>query len=268
MKVKCATVLLFHYLDGQHREVARWHNEVHRPETHGAVPNIYYSQDWVAPAKYVDARPPTDLNFRGGEYASLYWSQGTREELARDQPAIAQARRTNDPYHPYQHLIWRGRLDAVAAFPRAELAYADAVPLGPNTGLMIAIDEITHPEHERAYVEWQNTAHVPRLLDSKCFAACFEFRLDRAFITQDAVYETQTRVVMTPAESGFAFEGAEGRNVYVRLYFVDHADALEAFGEAQGIEEQLNQGVPDGWRQIFTGIYVPITPGTYDYGRP
>jgi hypothetical protein len=44
---------------------------------------------------------------------------------------------------------------------------------------MIAIDEITDPSLESAYVDWQANLHIPRILESKLSSACFEFRLYR-----------------------------------------------------------------------------------------
>jgi hypothetical protein len=111
------------------------------------------------------------------------------------------------------------------------------------------------------------------MLDSMLFTACFEFKLDRAFTEQALTYTSQGNAPMRSADSGFALEGAEGRNVYVRLSFVERGDPLEAFRTAQKIEKQTHDEdgpgatVDRAWRRIFTGVYVPITAGHYDFGR-
>jgi hypothetical protein len=45
--------LLCHYATGNHREIAAWHEEIHRPEMHEQVPSFFFSQDWVAAEGYV-----------------------------------------------------------------------------------------------------------------------------------------------------------------------------------------------------------------------
>jgi hypothetical protein len=61
--------------------------------------------------------------------------------------------------------------------------------------------------------------------------------------------------------------------VYVRLCFVDLADPVHAFGEARNIDAQLvdeqaqNPDIDKAFRHVFTGMYLPISPGPYDYGR-
>ncbi len=152
MKLKSANAVLFHYLDGQQQEVAAWHDQVHRPSTHGMVPNIYYSQDWVAPPAYVAARPDNSLANRGGEYATLFFSQGTRDEYERDSRAATEERTVAGRRHPHQEVVWRGRMNALAAYPRPDLEFAvDAVPVAPNTGLMLRIEEVLDPARREPY---------------------------------------------------------------------------------------------------------------------
>src|SRR5207247_1910822 len=93
VKVQSGSAVMFHYLPGQHRHVAEWHNEIHRPEIHGAVPHVFYSQDFVAPPAYVAARQHADLPMAGGEYLSLYWSEGSLEQLGEDNRTASQDRR-------------------------------------------------------------------------------------------------------------------------------------------------------------------------------
>ena len=49
MKAKTASLTLYHFEPGHHREVCQWHDRDHKPEVVGTVPNIFVSQRWVAP---------------------------------------------------------------------------------------------------------------------------------------------------------------------------------------------------------------------------
>lgn len=140
MRARSASLLLLHYEPGTHEEITRWHEEIHRPEMHASIPHIYHSEDWVAPAEYLPARPPTDLGRGGGEYLSLYWSDGSVEDLLEGVRQFAQASSEAGKYHPFQEVVWRERLRVTGGQVRPGLdVTVDTVPLLHNTGLVAII---------------------------------------------------------------------------------------------------------------------------------
>jgi hypothetical protein len=244
MKLKSANAVLFHYLDGQHEEVATWHDQVHRPSTHGMVPNVYYSQDWVAPSNYVAARPDNSLDNRGGEYATLFFSQGTRDEYERDSRVATQERNTAGRRHPHQDVVWRARMNALAAYARPDLEFAvDAVPLATNAGLILRVEELVDPARREAYAAWRQGVAIPRLMASGLFAACFECEA----------------------------EEANGTLTNLQMYFVDRSDPLAAFASTEAGMTELAAGGeafedPGNTRRpVFSGVYRSMPPGKYDF---
>ena len=81
MKANSASLTLYHFEQGHHREVCVWHDQDHKPEVVGTVPHIFISQRWVATPELIAQQPPGLLEHHGGEYVNLYWSSGTPEEL-------------------------------------------------------------------------------------------------------------------------------------------------------------------------------------------
>ena len=49
MKARSASLTLYHFEPEHHKEVCMWHDQDHKPEVVGTVPNIFISQRWVAP---------------------------------------------------------------------------------------------------------------------------------------------------------------------------------------------------------------------------
>ena len=84
MKARSASLTLYHFADGHHREVCVWHDQDHKPEVVATTPGIFISQRWVAPPDLMAARSPSTLPHNGGEYVNLYWSSGSAEELDAD----------------------------------------------------------------------------------------------------------------------------------------------------------------------------------------
>lgn len=230
MKAKSVSLLLLHYEPGTHREVTRWHEEVHRREMHASVPHMYYSQDWVAPPGHVQARPPTELGAQGGEYATMYFSAGGASELNADVRSYAEQTRGN--FHPYQEVIWRGRMDITSAQARAgwELTL-DTVPLFANVGLAVQIDELAEPD-SAAYTAWSQQLYIPELLRSAALSGIFQ---------------------MKPI-------GPDSAKVRVHLLFVERGDPLETFDIVKGRQART----ASLYRTVFLGIYVPVTPENYD----
>jgi len=234
MKVQSGSAVMFHYLPGQHHHVAEWHNEIHRPEIHGAVPHVFYSQDFVAPPAYVAAREHADLPMSGGEYLSVYWSEGSLEAYGEDSRKASQDRRNAGSYHPFQDVVWACRLNATATYARPNLGYdVDAAPLTPNTGLVLVAERLSVPERADDYTRWLSTSHVPEVLKQGPFSACFEFTQDDA-------------------------RGA----LVIQFWFVDKSDPLEAL-------QHFRQSSPDAdmaalRSRVFCGAYQPVVTGQYD----
>jgi hypothetical protein len=243
MKAKSATVMLLYYEPGTHEEVTRWHEEIHRPEMHGTIPNIYHSEDWLSPVEYMALRPPTELPRRGGEYLCLYWSQGTAEELSEGVRTYAAEARERSSYHPHQEIVWRDRMVVSAGQVRPGMEVTvDTVPLLHNTGLLMTISELADAGGRETYERWSEDVQVPRMLASGIFSGHYGLH---------------------------SMEGAE-QNVYVDIYFVERGDPIEKYQELQALEagwKQDGNGLADGdgvRREIFKGLYRPIIPGQYD----
>jgi hypothetical protein len=116
-----------------------WHDQDHKPEVVGTVPNIFISQRWVAPAELMAVRPPSSLEHNGGEYVNLYWSTGTPGELDADFDVLGRRLELVGRMQPMQyiHRTWGRRLRPISAYTRAGLELsAEAVTCAPqNTGL-------------------------------------------------------------------------------------------------------------------------------------
>src|SRR5918999_6123660 len=61
MKARSASLTLYHFADGHHREVCIWHDQDHKPEVVATTPGIFISQRWVAPPELMAARSPSTL---------------------------------------------------------------------------------------------------------------------------------------------------------------------------------------------------------------
>src|SRR5579864_5584632 len=225
---------MFHYLPGQHHHVAEWHNEVHRPEIHGAVPHVFYSQDFVAPPGYVSAREHADLPMAGGEYLSLYWSEGPLEQYLEDSRKASQERRNAGSYHPFQDVVWAARLRALAVHGRAGLGYdVNAAPLVPNRGLALLVERVTDQARGGEYTDWLQRSWVPNVLETGLFSACFQF-------TQD---------------------DARGP-LLLEFCFVDRADPLESLAALRRID--IPADIAHLRSRVFCGAYQLVHENKYD----
>ncbi len=236
LKVHSGSAVMFHYLPGQHHHVAEWHNEIHRPEIQGAVPHVFYSQDFVAPPVYVAAREHADLPMSGGEYLSLYWSEGPLDQLGEDSRKASQDRRNAGSYHPFQDVVWAARLRATGAHPRDNLGYdVNAAPLTPNSGLLLVVERLIVAQRAEDYTRWQSQVHVPHVLALGPFSACFEF-------VQDA-------------------QDARGSQL-LQFWFVDKSDPLEALEQFR--RTSASEDMTALRSRVFCGAYQPVITGQYD----
>jgi hypothetical protein len=228
IKVKSGSAIMFHYLPGQHHEVAKWHNEVHRPEIQGAVPHVFYSQDFVAPPAYVSAREHASLPMSGGEYLSLYWSDGALDDYTADGRKASQDRRNAGSYHPFQDVVWAARLTALNAYPRAALGYdVNAAPLAPTSGLVLVAEQLSDADALPEFVADLEQGTIRRGLEHGAFSGCFTFSTDNAGVIQ--------------------------------MWFVDGADPLESATALRAMRPPR-----DEVRTVFFGAYQPVVTGQYD----
>jgi hypothetical protein len=173
VKARSASLNLFHFVPGRHRDLRRWHDQDHRPEVLGGMPEIFISQRWVAPPEFVAARPHGGLPHVGGEYVNLYWSSGLAEDI---DPGFAVLRRRLEPagrmaMMEYIDIVWNGRLEPVAATTRAGLDLSiEAVLCAPQTtGLIVLIDELARSADGPSFARWLDSEHTPRVLDTQLF---------------------------------------------------------------------------------------------------
>jgi len=228
IKVKSGSAVMFHYLPGQHHLVAKWHNEIHRPEIQGAVPHVFYSQDFVAPPAYVNAREHADLPMSGGEYLSLYWSDGSLEDYSADSRKASQDRRDAGSYHPFQDVVWAARLRTPNAYARSGLGYdVNAAPLAPISGLVLVAEQLSDANAQSEYVSGLEQGVIRRGLEHGAFSACFTFSTDNAGIIQ--------------------------------MWFVDGPDPLASASALRALRTPA-----DDVKTIFFGAYQPVITGEYD----
>ena len=248
MKAKTASLTLYHFEPGHHREVCQWHDRDHKPEVVGTVPNIFVSQRWVAPPDLLAARPQSALEHNGGEYVNLYWSSGTPSELAADFAVLGRRLELVGRMEPmrYIHRTWGGRLRPVSAQVRPGLELSpDAVPSAiQNSGLMVVIIELAKSDTRDAYARWHESEHIPIILETGVFSGAVKLMHDGP-------------------------EGADN-DVFVTLYYTDRPDPTAAYAEFRQISAEW-PGTGKSFRDadrarkvLHSAMYVP-SMGFYDY---
>jgi hypothetical protein len=157
MKAQCASLTLYHFDDGRHREVCLWHDQDHRPEALGTVPGIFISQRWVAPLEMKALFPPSRLEYGGGEYVILYWSASSPDSLAAGFSKLGSHLESLGRMQPmrYIHRTWGDRLKPVSAMVQpGEVLSAEAVTCAPQTtGLMVTIDPPGSADDARKFLQ-------------------------------------------------------------------------------------------------------------------
>jgi hypothetical protein len=240
MRLRSVSLLLCHYEAGSHREIAAWHEEIHRPEMHEQVPSFFFSQDWVAPAEYVKMRPPNTLSAQGGEYVLLYLSDADARTMNEEARHFATEEARKNKTHPYQEVVWRGRVDLVEAHARPNLRIElGALPLAPTTGLVVFIEEVADPARDADYERWLHHMHLPTILTDDLLAGCFELQ-------------------------PFA---DDMRNVRVRIGYTDQPDPSEALARVLGLTERQRTAAGSlcaSRHPVFSGGYRPIVSRHYD----
>jgi hypothetical protein len=138
---------------------------------------------------------------------------------------------------PGREVAWRLRMDVVGAHARPNLQIElDALPMAPNTGLVIFIEEVLDAAKSQEYERWLNEVHLPSLLSGELMDGCLELQ-----------------------------PGAEGEeNTRVRLYFTSQADPARVYSNGLQLTEQQRAAVPrlaGARRDVFSGVYRPIARG-------
>jgi hypothetical protein len=87
-------------------------------------------------------------------------------------PSRAYAEQTRGNYHPYQEVIWRGRMDITHAQARDgwELTL-DTVPLFTYAGLAVRIDELAEPD-SAGYERWSQQVYIQSCFHRKRSRGC------------------------------------------------------------------------------------------------
>jgi hypothetical protein len=246
MKALSASLTLYHFEPGHHKEVCMWHDQDHKPEVVGTTPNIFISQRWVAPPALMAARPPSSLEHNGGEYVNLYWSTGTPDQLEADFGVLGRRLELVGRMQPMRYIdrTWGRRLRPVSAYTRTGLELsAEAVTCAPqNTGLMVVIHELIESERRAAYASWHESVHMPMVLDTRLFTGAVKLMSD----------------------------ASEDRNLYVVLYYTDCPDPNETYTAFQEIAtgwRVASQDFPDVdtvRTRIHSGMYRPSI-GHYEF---
>ena len=246
MKARSASLTLYHFEPGHHREVCEWHDQDHKPEVVGTMPKIFISQRWVAPPDLMQLRPASSLDHNGGEYVNLYWSSGTPDELEADFKVLGRRLELVGRMQPMQyiHRTFGRRLRPVSAYTRAGLALsAEAVTCAPQTsGLLVVIGELLDSDQRDAYATWHETVHIPMILETGIFSGVVKLMSD------------------APAD----------QNLYVVMYFTDRPDPCAAYQEFREIGAGWAAGgrdFPNSDRvrkRVHSGMYRP-SMGHYEF---
>jgi hypothetical protein len=236
VRAQSASLLLLYYEPGTHEEITRWHEEIHRPEMHASIAHIYHSEDWVAPPEYMAVRPSTELERNGGEYLSLYWSDGSVEDLLKGVREFAEMSARQGKYHPHQEVVWRERLRVTGGRVRPGLdVTVDTVPLLHNNGLLATISRVADGVAGQDQVRWSDSVHAPRMLGTGLFSG------------------------------HYTLQPMHDENVFVDLYFIERGDPLAQYQRLLQLEAGWYAEVPEELQKpLFTGLYRPIVPGAYD----
>ena len=245
-KATCASLTLYHFAQGHHREVCVWHDQDHKPEVVGTVPGIFISQRWVAPPNMKALWPPSRLDAGGGQYVNLYWATTTPDELGAHFEVLGTRLEAVGRMEPMRHIqrTWGRRLRPVSAMTRAGLPLsAEAVTCAPqNTGLMLIIEGLHDGAQRDAYARWHETEYMPMILETGIFAGAVKLMS----------------------------EAVEDRNLLVVLCYADRPDPCEAYAEflevsAGWANTDRNFLDADAVRQrTHHGMYRPSI-GHYDF---
>ncbi len=223
-----------------------WHDQDHKPEVVGTMPDVYISQRWVAPPDLMQLRPSSTLEHQGGEYVNMYWSSGTPEEMQADFSVLGRRLEIVGRMQPmrYIHRTWGSRLVPISmqARPGLQLS-AEAATFAPQTsGLMLVVVELAKSDNRDAFAQWHETVHMPMILETGVFSAAAKL------ISSD------------PRE----------RDLCVILYYSDRPDLVAAYREFQEITRGwrgTDKEFPDAAsarRIVHSGMYRPSI-GHYEF---
>jgi hypothetical protein len=242
LKALSASLTLYHFTDGHHREVCVWHDQDHKPEVVATTPGIFISQRWVAPPDLMAARSPSTLPHDGGEYVNLYWSSTSAEQLHADFDVLGRRLELVGRMQPMQYIerTFGRRLRPVSMQTRNGLELsADAVTCAPqNQGLMLVIGELQPGQGGEDFARWHEAEHVPEILATGIFSGAAK--------------------LMSAA--------ADEPNLMVILYYSDRDDPLVAYQEFRAAAPGLRRH-PDAeraFRRVHSGMYRPSI-GFYDF---
>jgi len=246
MKARSASLTLYHFEPGHHREVCTWHDQDHKPEVVGTMPDIFVSQRWVAPPDLMAVRGQSTLEHNGGEYVNLYWSAATPPEMEADFKVLGQRLELVGRMQPmkYIHRTWGRRLRPVSAYARPGLELSPAAILSAthNTGLMVVVVELLPGPERDAFAKWHETEHIPAILDTGHFTGTVKLMSD------------------APGDE----------NLFVALYYMDKPDPCATYLDFMEVARGwrgTNKEFPNGAaarKIVHSGMYRPSI-GQYEF---
>ncbi|HEU0166942.1 MAG TPA: hypothetical protein VFS62_04135 [Chloroflexota bacterium] len=241
MKARSASMTLYHFQPGHHKEVCLWHDSDHKPEVVGTMPHVFISQRWVAPPDWMDLRGPTELPQRGGEYVNLYWSSGSVQEMTDDFDYLGKRLGAVGRMGPMKYIerTWGGRLRPVSVQTSPGRAQSGEAVTGSTmmTGLLVVIGLITDDSKRGDYLSWHEHEHMPLIMESRLFA-------------------------------GAAKLMSENPNEYIALYYTDDPDPKKVYAEFQKLMAG-NRGKDfpnaDAVRKRVLGAMYRPSMGQYEF---
>jgi hypothetical protein len=241
LKARSLSITLFHFPDGEHQTIIAAHDN-HQAKIVGELPHVFAAQRWVAPPPYVEVRPPTSVPHNGGEYAAMYWSDDTPEQLTYDFDVFGSRVRVLGQLGFARDIVntWGGKFHVLAAHGRPGLAVPiTAVPFAPITsGLLLSVSEVVDLERRDAYADWLARVYTPDVLATPGVAALYQ---------------------LMPIERNDA--------TIVHLHFLDGADPLQtyaALGATASRQVEQARAFPDierVRREVYAGLYRQVAIG-------
>jgi hypothetical protein len=229
-----------------HRPYNDWHQLDHRPENL-ALDGVAYGERWVrSPDCVADHAPGTLLDPL--QYLNMYWF---REPVRAAVDEWAELAERSIHWGRRPDVGWANRLlmgffltVKGYAHPRVRVS-PDVLPLRPNTGVYVTVDEIDEPASAAAETMYRefDEEHIPGALDVGGVAGAWTF-------TSDATLGTPA---LPPLPAGLR----------VHLYFVD--------GDPLAVAHELASRLPHYAgiaRTLYRGPLRAITPWQWDWFEP
>jgi hypothetical protein len=241
LKARSISITLFHFPAGEHQTIIAAHDN-HQAKVLSELPHVFAAQRWVAPPPYVEVRPPTDVPHNGGEYAAMYWSDGTPEQLTYDFDVFGSRVRVLGKLGFARNIVntWGGKFHVLSARGRDGLDVPPAaVPFAPITsGMLLSVSQVIDLERRDAYAAWLESVYTPAVVATPGVAALYQLM---------PIGRDDTTIV--------------------HLHFLDGADPLQTYANLTATaSKQIDRGrdfpnLDSVRRQVFAGPYRQVPTG-------